>query len=164
MKRYQCHKVVEAAKVVGFEMQASSFTAQLVLDDDTIVDAPHNVFRANTRSPVGGYYVRYEDGYTSWSPAAAFEGGYKEIKPDARMALSFSAALDRCKAGAKIARAGWNGRGMWVEIQRPDAGSKMTLPYLYLNYPADAANTPGARVPWLASQTDMLADDWYALP
>jgi hypothetical protein len=36
----------------------------------------------------------------------------------------------------------------------------MTLPYVYLNYPADAANTPGARVPWLASQTDMLGEDW----
>jgi hypothetical protein len=36
----------------------------------------------------------------------------------------------------------------------------MTLPYVYLNYPDDARNTPGARVPWLPSQTDMLAEDW----
>jgi hypothetical protein len=36
----------------------------------------------------------------------------------------------------------------------------MTLPYIYINYPDDAKTTPGARVPWLASQTDMLADDW----
>ena len=74
--------------------------------------------------------------------------------------MNFSQALDRLKAGAKIARSGWNGAGLWLEIQRPDAHSKMTLPYLYLNYPDDAQNTPGARVPWLASQTDMLAEDW----
>lgn len=74
--------------------------------------------------------------------------------------MTFSEALDMIKQGKRAARLGWNGKGMWVEIQRPDAHSKMTLPYLYLNYPGDAQNTPGARVPWLASQTDLLADDW----
>ena len=49
------------------------------------------------------------------------------------------------------------------DLQRPDVHSKMTLPYLYLNYPVDAQNTPGARVPWLASQTDILAEDWYEI-
>jgi hypothetical protein len=49
---------------------------------------------------------------------------------------------------------------MWLELQVPDAHSKMTLPYVFLSYPKDAANTPGARVPWLASQTDLLAEDW----
>lgn len=42
----------------------------------------------------------------------------------------------------------------------PDAHSKMTTPYLYLNSPADAQNTPGASVPWLVSQPDILAEDW----
>ncbi|MEY4036599.1 MAG: hypothetical protein RL715_818, partial [Chloroflexota bacterium] len=46
------------------------------------------------------------------------------------------------------------------EIQRPDENSKMTLPYLYLNYPDSSPHTPGAKVPWLASQTDLLTDDW----
>ena len=49
-------------------------------------------------------------------------------------------------------------------MQRPDAHSKMTLPYIFMSYPADAMNTPGARVPWLASQTDMLAEDWVEVP
>ena len=74
--------------------------------------------------------------------------------------MKFGDALELVKANVKIARSGWNGKGMWVELQKPDANSKMTLPYLYLNYPADAQNTPGARVPWLASQTDLLAEDW----
>lgn len=76
------------------------------------------------------------------------------------MNMNFGEALAALKAGDKVARRGWNGKGMWLNLQRPDTFSKMTLPYVYLNYPDDAANTPGARVPWLASQTDMLAEDW----
>ena len=75
--------------------------------------------------------------------------------------LTFGEALQLLKDGKKVARRGWNGKGLWLELQTPDAHSKMTLPYLYLNYPDDAQNTPGARVPWLASQTDVLAEDWH---
>lgn len=74
--------------------------------------------------------------------------------------MNFGQALEALKDGKLVAREGWNGKGLWLALQRPDANSKMTLPYLYLNYPSDAPTTPGARVPWLASQTDMLADDW----
>ena len=63
-------------------------------------------------------------------------------------------------------RAGWNGKGLSVELQVPDENSKMTLPYIFMNYPATPAsetapaNHINAKVPWLASQTDMLAKDW----
>ena len=74
--------------------------------------------------------------------------------------MTFGDAIAALKQGKRVSRTGWNGKGMWLELQVPDAHSKMTLPYLYLNYPDDAQNTPGARVPWLASQTDKLAEDW----
>lgn len=74
--------------------------------------------------------------------------------------MNFGSALEALRGGMKVARSGWNGKGMWLELQVPDEHSKMTLPYIYINYPNDAQNTPGARVPWLASQTDMLASDW----
>lgn len=106
-----------------------------------------------------GYFVEYPDGYQSWSPKEAFEDAYRESN-----ALPFGLALEALKRGIRVGRKGWNGKGMWLELQVPDAHSKMTLPYLYLNYPADAIHTPGARVPWLASQTDMLADDWVVIP
>lgn len=78
---------------------------------------------------------------------------------------SFGVALEQLKRGSKITRHGWNGKGMWLELQRPDRHSKMTLPYVFLCYPTDVISpTPGARVPWLASQTDMLAEDWAILP
>ena len=68
--------------------------------------------------------------------------------------MHFGDALTLLKAGHKLERKGWNGHGMWVELQTPDTHSKMRLPYLFLSYP------DGRTVPWLASQTDMLEDDW----
>ena len=74
--------------------------------------------------------------------------------------MNFGDAIVALKEGKRVSRAGWNGKGMWLGLQVPYAHSNLTLPYVYLNYPEDALNTPGARVPWLASQTDMLAEDW----
>lgn len=71
--------------------------------------------------------------------------------------LDFGAALDALKAGEVVARKGWNGRGMWLKLQVPDPNSKMTLPYIYMK---TATND---LVPWLASQTDMLAEDWMVV-
>lgn len=83
--------------------------------------------------------------------------------------MNFGQALEQAKLGSKIARDGWNGRGLWVELQVPDEHSKMTLPYFYLNYPSvpasdtAPANHIDAKVPWLPSQTDILAEDWVIL-
>ena len=81
--------------------------------------------------------------------------------------LSFQEALTHLKNGVRMARRGWNGKDMFVELQVPDEKSKMTLPYLFLakatQEPDKDGNHPCVvyRVPWLASQTDILADDWY---
>jgi len=71
--------------------------------------------------------------------------------------MSFSEALKRLKTkeGYKTARKGWNGQGMYIALQTPDKKSKMGAPYLYM-YTADKI-----MVPWSASQTCLLADDWY---
>lgn len=75
--------------------------------------------------------------------------------------LSFGQAIETMKLGHKVMRAGWNGKGMWVELQSPDANSKMTLPYFYIEYPAGHPAYPnGCRVPWFPSQTDLLSNDW----
>lgn len=63
-------------------------------------------------------------------------------------------ALVAIKHGVKVQRVGWNGKGMYVELQRPDAHSKMSLPYIFMKTADDKL------VPWLCSQTDALADDW----
>lgn len=75
--------------------------------------------------------------------------------------MDFGGAIAALKIGKRVVRAGWNGRGMWLHLQIPDANSKMTLPYIYIEYPyGHIAYPEGSRVPWLASQTDMLAEDW----
>jgi hypothetical protein len=75
--------------------------------------------------------------------------------------FDFGMALEHLKQGRKVRREGWNGKGMWLSLQCPDLHSKMTLPYIYIEYPFEHPAYPhGSRVPWLASQTDMLAEDW----
>jgi hypothetical protein len=75
--------------------------------------------------------------------------------------MNFSQALIALKTGSAIQREGWNGIGLKVKLHRPNPNSEvMTQPYLYIQYPETAKTTPGVCVPWLASQTDILADDW----
>ena len=63
-------------------------------------------------------------------------------------------AITELRAGQRVCRAGWNGKRMWLELQVPDANSKMTLPYVYMK------TADNNLVPWLCSQTDLLAWDW----
>ena len=71
--------------------------------------------------------------------------------------MDFSLALALLRQGHSIQRTGWNGKDQALHLQEPDAHSKMTLPYIYLEFPAGDSR---GRVPWLASQTDLLAHDW----
>jgi len=95
-------------------------------------------------------------------------GGVVEFSKSCVVA-DFGYALRMLKAGEKVAREGWNGKGLKLELQVPDAHSKMTLPYIFMNYPSTPAsetapaNHINARVPWLASQTDILAEDWMVV-
>ena len=68
--------------------------------------------------------------------------------------MTFSEALDQVKQGNAIQRIGWNGKGLQVHAQFPDENNKMTVPFLYIEYP------DGLRCPWLASQTDIMSEDW----
>ena len=77
--------------------------------------------------------------------------------------MDFGKALENLKQGKKARRRGWNGKGIFIELQRPDAYSKMTHPYIFIDttgLQSDNPDAPRDRVPWLASQTDMLAEDW----
>ena len=71
--------------------------------------------------------------------------------------MNFSEALEALKRGESVTRRGWNGKGMWIALQRPTETSKMTLPYIYMS------TAQGDLVPWLASQTDIFAEDWVAI-
>lgn len=77
--------------------------------------------------------------------------------------MNFGKAIELLRQGKKVRRKGWNGKGIFIELQRPDAHSKMTHPYIFIDTTGlQTTNTdaPKDRVPWLASQTDMLSEDW----
>jgi len=119
------------------------------------------------RSGNGGYAIHYQDGYQSWCPTNVFERDYQPIT-----AMSFGHALAALKAGEKVCRQGWNGKGMFLFLV---PGSRFTVnraPLLGI-YPEgteveyhahiDMKTAQGYVVPWLASQADMLADDWMVV-
>ena len=68
---------------------------------------------------------------------------------------NFSGALAALYDGCRVARQGWNGKGQNLGLQRPDANSANSLPYIFI------ITVTGDRVPWVASQTDLLAQDWF---
>lgn len=77
--------------------------------------------------------------------------------------MNFGEAIQELKKGNKVRRRGWNGKGIFIELQIPDENSKMTHPYIFIDTTGLKTNNidaPKNRVPWLASQTDMLSEDW----
>jgi hypothetical protein len=108
-----------------------------------------------------GYAVQYADGYTSWSPKAVFEEAYQPIT-----AMSFGHAVEALKAGNRVARAGWNGNGLWLGFVTPNWSGEIKgvtlLPPDWAGYNPFLVMFTADKmlVPWLASQTDILATDW----
>lgn len=90
MPRYQCHKTVYALKIAAIRQgedapSDASYGGSWLLVPENADYAPIEVSHAyyTKHAPqVGGYYVVYEDGYKSFSPADAFEGGYTLIREE----------------------------------------------------------------------------------
>jgi hypothetical protein len=155
-----------------------------LINAEAMTRGAYNIFRgwempADERAEEEGYLVEYLDGgkpnlpshagYVTWTPKEAFDKAYRPVT-----AMTFGLAIEALKRGQKVARAGWNGKGMWLAIQ---AGSTITpeqarggaakgradegateitiLPHIDMRA-ADGSVVVG----WLASQTDMLAEDW----
>jgi hypothetical protein len=86
--------------------------------------------------------------------------------------MNFGEALSLVKAGGKIAREGWNGTRMFVFLV-PGSHFIVNRPPLLSIYPEgtgieyrphlDMKTAQGDVVPWVASQTDLLADDWVSV-
>lgn len=108
-----------------------------------------------------GYRVCYPDGYVSWSPKEVFEEAYRPSDN-----LPFGLAIEAAKKGHKIARLGWNGKNQHVEmaygISYIDTYGQMVNPeHKDIGTRCLAfVGTSGVQMGWLASQADMLADDW----
>lgn len=86
--------------------------------------------------------------------------------------MNFSEALDAIKAGRRVARSGWNGKGMFVFLVPGSVFKVNREPLLSIlgegtevryHGHIDMRTADGMIVPWLASQTDLLADDWQTV-
>ena len=128
----------------------------------------HTCTTADCPEGVEGYKVVYSnpDGstYESWSPKDVFEATYQSSGN-----LSFGHAIEYLKLGHKVARSGWNGKGMFLFLV-PGSTFKVNRAPLLGIYPEgtevnycshiDMKTADDKVVPWLASQTDVLAEDW----
>lgn len=77
--------------------------------------------------------------------------------------MNIGKAIELMKDGFAVKREGWNGNGIFIKLQKPDENSFMSAPYIYIDTTGLETKNPSApkvRVPWLASQTDLLAEDW----
>lgn len=189
MPRYQCHKQVWALKIKEVidptEPGNESDGTRIIVPEEKEY-APFRVHREYVQKhnlQAGGYYVVYADGYMSFSPAEAFEGGYQMIPAGLptvkKTGLNFGMALEAIKQGLRVCRAGWNGKGMFLfllpggkvlksAIHDPAVRAVMdeqiqgdTFEALgsVRMFTADKKVLSG----WLASQSDMLSDDWMIL-
>ena len=153
-----------------------------MINAEPMTRAAYNVFRgwelpADENGDDEGYLVEYLDGgkpnttthagYVSWSPKEQFDNAYRKTS-----GMSFGLAVEAVKKGKKIARAGWNGKGMFLFLV-PGSTFKVNRAPLLGIYPEgteinyhshiDMKTADGTIVPWLASQTDVLADDWIVV-
>lgn len=167
LPRYRCHKHVWALKILDVQplanpdasgqTAAASYGAVLTPDDPSRNPFEVSAEYVTKHQPKpGGYFVVYDDGYQSFSPASAFESGYSPVGN-----MSFGVALEAIKAGKRVSRSGWNGKGMWLCLVARWSGNIGEMPVDYCLLPWIAMKTAdGGVVPWLASQTDVLAEDW----
>ena len=119
------------------------------------------------RGDEDGMAIKYQDGYISWCPKAVFERDYQPIT-----AMSFGHAIHALKAGKRVARAGWNGKGMFVYLVPADSypaqtgaakahfGEGAMVPY---NAYLAIKNVTETVSTWVPSINDVLADDWQLL-
>lgn len=135
-----------------------------------------------------GYLVEYMDGgkanhpdhagYISWSPKEQFEQAYRDTT---EATMTFGHAIDALKHGLKVARAGWNGKGMYLwlmpaamvkaewckephlkALAEANGGEIEALGTIRM-FTVNAHGRHAVLTGWLASQTDMLSEDWMVI-
>ena len=150
MKQYIGTKVIQAEPATKGQAAAKRMGLKVEDCPDTLAGMKAD-----------GYRVIYPDGYESWSPKDVFEAAYR-----ATDGMSFGLAIEAAKMGKRIARAGWNGKNQYVELAscisyKNSAGEIVNVEHDAIGNKALAfVGTSGVQMGWLASQADMLADDW----
>lgn len=136
------------------------------------------VLRTEDRNGVRGHVIEYfKDGYQSWCPLDVFARDYQSVE-----AMDFGHALHALKNGNRVARQGWNGKAMWLSLSGMADGTPVMVSSerFWSQHNAIYAEEIGGSAPvlpaitmknakgqivmgWLASQEDMLANDWMVV-
>lgn len=146
MKKYIGTKIIKAEAMTRGEY--NTFRGWKIPEDENPADE--------------GFIVEYSDGYISWSPKKQFEEAYRQCDN-----LTFGLAIEALKKGLKVARKGWNGKSQYVELAMNISyvNADKTIVNCEHNAIGNKAlafvGTSGVQMGWLASQADMLAEDWY---
>lgn len=145
MRKYIGTKIIQAVPAVRI--------------DGVIYTYDEPIPRAMNRE--NGYKVIYPDGYVSFSPKDVFEEAYRPTDD-----MSFGLAIEAAKKGHKIARRGWNGKNQYIELAHSISYVSPDLRVINCNHDSIGnkafafVGTSGVQMGWLATQSDMLADDW----
>jgi len=102
LTQYKCHKEVQASKINKIDRHSDLENYVLTLDDvskgsngiKVRILVPNNYVDKHKPS-VGGYYIRYKDGYQSFSPAEPFESGYSKLTKLDKMSKWFVKIIKR---------------------------------------------------------------------
>ena len=154
MKTYIGTKVIKAKPATMAEAQA--------VKSGISVEDSKRMFRNSGTKDQEGYAVEYEDGYISWSPKETFEKAYRATNEG----MPFGSAIELMKKGYKVKRKGWNGKNQYIELAsaisyKNPAGEVVNSEHDAIGNKAIAfVGTSGVQMGWLASQADMLAEDW----
>ena len=158
MKYIRMHQVEAEPMTHGDFMKAMGKTDEAMSEQDAKAE---------------GYLVVFPDGYKSWCPKAQFEAAGRPCD-----GMTFGMAIEAMKRGKKVARKGWNGKGMYLWLL-PSAEVKKDwcrderLIEVMANFGENVVQCLGSirmltadkkvLTGWLASQTDMLAEDWLVV-
>jgi hypothetical protein len=181
MPLYVCHKQVWALKIKAIRQHdgesrfdGGSWLLDVEEPGYAPIEVSHHDYVLKHSPRIGGYYVIYKDGYQSFSPAKAFEDGYTPVVSvvPALYTPTFQGALAALKDGRRVARAGWNGKGMFAYMVPPAAypvqtgaakahfGEGSLVPYnayFALKGVDETVST------WVPSVSDLLAEDWHVI-
>lgn len=163
--------VIEAVK---FEDTPESITAISNLNIDSVVAVGYleqrppkiriSTLEGEMIAQLGDYIIKGVHGELYPCKPDIFDETYEMCNEPSVM--NFGQALEQIKSGNTVARKGWNGKGIYIGLIKPKDGDAMTHDFIYIDTTGLQTDNPDApldRVPWLASQTDMLAEDWQVV-
>lgn len=145
MKKFIGTKVIEAKPMTRGEY--NKYRGWTIPEDENPTDE--------------GYLVAHPDGHESWSPKGDFEEAYHEYSN-----LTFGLAIGAMKKGKRVARKGWNGEKQYIQLATRNSYKSATGEIVNCEHEAIGneaiafVGTSGVQMGWLASQADMLAEDW----